>query len=73
MRLSFTESIRFMAPEGLGSALPTAAASQYCSMSEYIRRSLIRSLQESGIPIERPQAASRHEGGRGPWAKGRGS
>jgi hypothetical protein len=48
----FPEFVQIKAPAGFASAVATAARSEFCSMSEYIRRRVIQRLNEAGVAID---------------------
>lgn len=48
---SFPERVHFKAPEGLSSAVSTAAKQDHCTPSEFLRRAVIGRLREVGVPL----------------------
>ena len=48
-RQSYSEVFRFRAPAGLGEAIAQAAAIDFASSSEFVRRTLVERLRSLGI------------------------
>ena len=48
-RQAYSETLRFRAPQGFGDALARAAARDFGSSSEFVRRVLVERLRDLGI------------------------
>jgi hypothetical protein len=52
MKPVFPEFVGFKAPLGFLAAVAEAAKAERTTMSEWLRRSGLRSLQQAGVPID---------------------
>lgn len=59
---SYTEVVRFRAPDGFGEAIAEAAARDFTTSSEFVRRALVERLRSLGIEPSRSEKSGNGRG-----------